>query len=120
MKRAAALAVLLAGCAGRAPLPTAAPPSPRGTEVRSIWVTRMDYRTPGDVKSIIGNVASLGFNVVFFQVRGNGTVFYKSELEPWAWELTGETPETTGKDPGWDPLALAIAVASHFAVLYLI
>ncbi|NJD10221.1 MAG: hypothetical protein FIB01_07185 [Gemmatimonadetes bacterium] len=112
MKRFAAVAVLLAGCAGKAPAPAPAPRIPaRDTEVRSIWVTRMDYKTPDEVKRIIGNVASLGFNVVLFQVRGNGTVFYRSDIEPWAWELTGETPETTGKDPGWDPLALAIAEA---------
>lgn len=108
VKRVAALAILLAGCAARGPVPTAVPPGPRNTEVRSIWVTRMDYKTQDDVVRIMTNVASLGFNVVFFQVRGNGTVFYKSDIEPWAWELTSDGPETTGKDPGWDPLALAI------------
>jgi uncharacterized lipoprotein YddW (UPF0748 family) len=49
--------------------------------------------------------------VILFQVRGNGTVFYPSKIEPWAFELSGESPGTVGKDPGWDPLKLAITEA---------
>jgi len=70
-------------------------------------VTRWNYRTPEDVRAIVRNCAEHHFNVILFQVRGNGTVYYKSRIEPWAWELTGGGPETTGKDPGWDPLKLA-------------
>lgn len=80
-------------------------------EVRALWVTRFDYTQPDDVRAIIQNAADLNFNVVLFQVRGNGTVFYPSEIEPWAWELTSDSPATTGQDPGWDPLALAIELA---------
>ncbi len=80
-------------------------------QVRAIWVTRWDYKKPEDVRKIINNCASMRFNVILFQVRGNGTVFYPSKIEPWAWELTSEGPETTGKDPGWDPLKIAIAEA---------
>ncbi|GAB4185738.1 MAG: hypothetical protein Kow00105_00110 [Phycisphaeraceae bacterium] len=83
----------------------------RDIQVRAIWVTRWDYKTPADVRKIISNCAALRFNVILFQVRGNGTVFYRSTIEPWAWELTSEGPETTGKDPGWDPLKLAIREA---------
>jgi uncharacterized lipoprotein YddW (UPF0748 family) len=83
----------------------------REEQVRAIWVTRWDYKTPADVKKIIANCAAMRFNVILFQVRGNGTVFYPSDIEPWAWELTSEGPETTGKDPGWDPLKLAIKEA---------
>lgn len=68
--------------------------------VRAIWVTRGDYRSPADVTRIMDNCQQAGFNAVMFQVRGNGTAFYKSKLEPWADELGGA-------DPGWDPLALA-------------
>ncbi len=46
------------------------------------------------------NCRSGGFNTVLFQVRGNGTAFYRSRLEPWADELGG-------RDPGFDPLAVA-------------
>ncbi len=49
--------------------------------------------------------------MILLQVRGNGTVFYPSSIEPWAYELTGSDPSTTGKDPGWDPLAVAIKEA---------
>lgn len=89
-----------------APVPADAP-----VELRSIWVTRWDYRTAEDVARIMDNCAAFGFNAVFFQVRGNGTVYYSSAIEPWAWELTSDGPETTGRDPGWDPLAVAIREA---------
>lgn len=111
------LALAGAGCATApapepATPPVAAQPQPADrTEIRSVWVTRFDYRSPADVARIMENSASLGFNVVFFQVRGNGTVFYRSDIEPWAWELTGDDPSTTGRDPGWDPLATAIREA---------
>ena len=80
-------------------------------QARAIWVTRWDYKNPADVRRIIANCAAMRFNVVLFQVRGNGTVFYPSKIEPWAWELTSEGPGTTGKSPKWDPLKLAIKEA---------
>ncbi len=76
--------------------------------VRALWVTRFDYDSPEDVRRIIANVAAAGFTDLFFQIRGNGTAFYKSELEPWAFELSGGKVETLGTAPGWDPLQLAI------------
>jgi len=86
----AASAALLTGCVG-----------PRAKEpMRAIWVTRFDYKTSDDVKKIVDNCADAGFNAVLFQVRGNGTAFYQSNLEPWAIELGGT-------DPGFDPLAVA-------------
>jgi uncharacterized lipoprotein YddW (UPF0748 family) len=112
-RRLALLALLLlAGCTGAAstispapspagdPEPIAAPSGPQ----RAIWVTRFDYRTPDDVRRIFENCASAGFDTVLFQVRGNATAFYRSRLEPWA--------EQFGfKDPGFDPLALAVEEA---------
>jgi uncharacterized lipoprotein YddW (UPF0748 family) len=56
----------------------------REAEARMLWVTRWDYKTPEDVRAIVANAASLNFNVILFQVRGNGTVFYPSAIEPWA------------------------------------
>lgn len=83
-------------------------------EARALWVTRAEYQTADDVKKIVANAASLHLNVILFQVRGNGTVFYKSKIEPWAFELTSKDPKDTGKDPGWDPLQSAIEAAhSH-------
>ncbi|GAB4319440.1 MAG: hypothetical protein Kow0059_13440 [Candidatus Sumerlaeia bacterium] len=80
-------------------------------EGRAIWVTRSQYHSAADVRAIMENCAAAGFNDVFFQVRGNATVFYRSQIEPWAWELTGEGPQNLGRDPGWDPLATAIEEA---------
>lgn len=79
--------------------------------VRALWVTRFDYTKPDDVRRIIENTAKAGFTDVFFQIRGNGTVFFKSEIEPWAYELSGDDVQNLGKDPGWDPLQLAIDTA---------
>jgi uncharacterized lipoprotein YddW (UPF0748 family) len=81
------------------------------TEGRAIWVTRFEYKKPEEVRKIIQNCRKFNFNQILFQVRGNGTVFYKSEIEPWAYELTSDSPGTTGKDPGWDPLKVAIEEA---------
>lgn len=68
--------------------------------IRAIWVTRWDYKSPRDIVKIMKNCQKSGFNTVLFQVRGNGTVFYRSKIEPWADELGG-------RDPGFDPLAVA-------------
>ncbi len=76
-------------------------------QTRALWVTRWDYRTPSDVKRIMENAAAARFNTVLFQVRGNGTVCYPSRFEPWANELGG-------RDPGWDPLRLAVELAHAY------
>lgn len=80
-------------------------------EVRAVWVTRFDFKTPADVEAIIANCARSGFTDIFFQIRGNGTVFYASKAEPWAFELTGTNADFTGRNPGWDPLQTAAAAA---------
>jgi uncharacterized lipoprotein YddW (UPF0748 family) len=95
----AAVPMLLAGCIG-----------PRVTQpMRAIWVTRSDYRTPEDVGRIVNNCADAGFNTILFQVRGNATVFYRSDIEPWAEQFEFQ-------DPGFDPLALAIEEARQRGV----
>ncbi len=73
-------------------------------EVRGIWVTRWSYKTSAEVDRILDDCKRAGATHVFFQVRGRFDAFYKSEIEPWAEELTG----TLGKDPGWDPLEVAV------------
>jgi len=67
---------------------------------QAIWVTRFDYASEGDVREIIRNCAKGGFDTVLFQVRGNGTTFYPSRIEPWAAEFGW-------KSPGFDPLDVA-------------
>src|SRR5687767_6169896 len=75
---------------------------------RFLWVTRWDFQTPEDIKKICQNAASVRSTDLFFQVRGEGTVFFKSSIEPWASELTGGATNAIGRDPGWDPLDTAI------------
>jgi len=81
----------------------------RSAEVRAIWVTRFEYRTDGDVRTILRNCAALGFNTVLFQVRGQADAYYRSSIEPWADRLGG-------RDPGWDPLAVACEEARRLGL----
>lgn len=68
--------------------------------IRAVWVTRWDYKSPQDIARVMDNCKNAGFNTVLFQVRGNGTASYRSKIEPWAEEFKG-------RDPGFDPLAIA-------------
>ncbi len=88
---------------------TASPPvtEKHADEMRGVWVTRWNFKSPQDVARIMTQVAQAHFNTVFFQVRGRADAFYRSRLEPWAEELTG----TLGHDPGWDPLEVAVLEA---------
>lgn len=88
----------------------------RQPEVRAIWIVRFDYKTPADVEAIIANCARAGLTDIFFQIRGNATVFYPSRIEPWAFELSGTDVASTGRNPGWDPLQVAAAAAKKRGV----
>ncbi|MGE4619839.1 MAG: family 10 glycosylhydrolase [Planctomycetota bacterium] len=76
---------------------------------KALWITRWDYLTESEVRTCIKNAAEAGFDTVLFQVRGNGTVFYRTELEPWAEEFDHQ-------DPGFDPLAVACQEAQRFNI----
>ncbi|HIA26711.1 MAG TPA: hypothetical protein EYN79_01090 [Planctomycetes bacterium] len=93
------LAASFAGCSGE-----------KAVKMRkSLWVTRWDYTSAEDVRTIIANAAGGGFDTVLFQVRGNATTFYPSKLEPWAEEFGH-------RDPGFDPLAIACEEASRHEI----
>jgi uncharacterized lipoprotein YddW (UPF0748 family) len=81
----------------------AAPEPPTG-ELRGVWITRFAFTDQADLEAIIDRAAAANFNAVFVQIRGNGDAYYASNLEPWAQRLTG----VLGRDPGWDPLQVAI------------
>lgn len=55
---------------------------------------------------ILNRAVQLKLNAIILQVRPNGDAFYKSSLEPWSGWLSGP-----GVNPGYDPLAFAIAEA---------
>ncbi|MBU0639368.1 MAG: family 10 glycosylhydrolase [Planctomycetes bacterium] len=105
-------ASLLAGCGEHDRGATAArrvcPLLPR-EPVRAVWVARMHYRLPDDVRTIIRNCHRLGCNTILWQVRGNATVSYPSQIEPWSREFGH-------RDPGFDPLALAVEEAHRYGM----
>lgn len=74
------------------------------SEMRGIWITRFAYANQGQLEAIIDRAAAANFNAVFVQIRGEGDAYYQSAHEPWAKRLTG----VLGRDPGWDPLQVAI------------
>ncbi|MEM7798181.1 MAG: family 10 glycosylhydrolase [Chloroflexota bacterium] len=100
--------------------PTVTPtpsPTPEGgvlTEFRGVWVSRFDWTSSfsganeAKIEEIVDNAAFAGFNVIFFQVRGEADAFYTPGLEPWSDRMTGGN---LGDDPGWDPLAKLIELA---------
>ncbi|GAB4383587.1 MAG: glycoside hydrolase family 10 protein [Phycisphaerales bacterium] len=90
--------------------PSARPTPLTQGPIRGLWITRWDYRTPTDVTEAIERAASLGVTDVFWQVRGQADAFYRSAIEPWGEELLADLPPGT-RDPGFDPLALAVVQA---------
>jgi uncharacterized lipoprotein YddW (UPF0748 family) len=77
---------------------------PRPHELRGVWITRFAYNSQASLEAIIDRAAAAHFNAVFVQIRGEGDAYYKSSLEPWSKRLSG----VLGRDPGWDPLQVAI------------
>ncbi len=85
-------------------------------ELRAVWISAASGDWPKSTDAaeqkrtlieIFDVLKKNNFNTVFFQVRPRGNVLYRSALEPWASQLTGEL----GKDPGYDPLAFAVEEA---------
>lgn len=96
----------------------AAPPAiPR--EFRGVWVASVanidwpskpglsDADQKAELVAMFDQFRALNFNAIVLQVRPMCDSFYPSDLEPWSEFLTG----TSGKAPGYDPLAFAVAEA---------
>ncbi len=91
--------------------------SPPSRELRGVWMSRFDYTQslnttdPKIIQNYIRKqfqlVKAANCNTVFFQVRGAADAFYHSSYEPWSFMLS----ETSGEDPGWDPLQFAVSTA---------
>ncbi|MFO7768282.1 MAG: hypothetical protein R6W82_04930, partial [bacterium] len=48
--------------------------------VRGVWITRWEYEDAASIGRIMSRAARRGMTDVFFQVRGRGDAFYRSEL----------------------------------------
>jgi uncharacterized lipoprotein YddW (UPF0748 family) len=109
---------LLAALLAVASVAADAPP-PLKREFRGVWVatvSNIDWPSkpglPADTQkaelvAILDKTAELGCNAVVFQIRPTADALYESKLEPWSEFLTG----TSGKSPGYDPLAFAVEQA---------
>lgn len=76
------------------------PPDPRTVwPPHAVWAVRHCYRSEDEIAALMESARNSGFNTVLFQVRGAGTVYYRSRIEPLAYEYGG--------DPGFDPLTVA-------------
>jgi uncharacterized lipoprotein YddW (UPF0748 family) len=125
---AAVAVAALGACSSDPPTvsPTPVTPTPVDTalpaiqrEMRGLWiatVANIDWPSKANLTAdqqraelddILDRAANAGFNAIFFHVRPASDAVYSSTLEPWAAMLTG----TQGKDPGYDPLAYAVAGA---------
>ncbi len=88
-------------------------------EARGVWiatVANIDWPTRSTLSAdqqraelvdLMDRAAAARLNTVVFHIRPAGDAVYRSTLEPWAAMLTG----VQGKDPGFDPLALAVDLA---------
>ncbi len=87
-----------------------AEPAGMTAEIRAIGIDAAAWADPdpailrSNIRESIQNLARGGFNTAFFQVRETAEVFFPSGIEPWSWRLGA-------KDPGFDPLKLAIDIA---------
>jgi uncharacterized lipoprotein YddW (UPF0748 family) len=122
---AAGSILILAACSRAATAPVGPPAQPDTTppplvhEMRGLWVAtvaNIDWpsrktlsadQQRAELLGILDRAKATGFNAIFLQVRSASDALYASTLEPWAIQLTG----TQGKDPGYDPLAFAVAEA---------
>jgi uncharacterized lipoprotein YddW (UPF0748 family) len=91
--------------------PKAEPPK----EVRAVWISRFDLGSPpvkrARLEELINKAADAGFTAVLLQVRATGDAYYKPGVEPWSYRLTSSRVSDLGRDPGWDPLAVAVETA---------
>ena len=88
-------------------------------EVRAVWLTTvksLDWpdtkaNSPENIKrqqkeltDILDKLQKAGVNLVLMQSRVRASTIYKSDIEPWDQNITGQP----GKYPGYDPLQFAI------------
>jgi uncharacterized lipoprotein YddW (UPF0748 family) len=116
------LCLALSGASLRAdyvPVPVKVPEPQR--EFRAAWIAtvhNLDWPSkPGlppaqqraEMVALLDLAAATGLNAVILQVRTECDAFYRSNLEPWSFFLSGN--QGSGPSDGYDPLAFAIAEA---------
>jgi len=69
-------------------------------EIRGLWVVRSTMTSEEEIRDMVEDAATAGFNTIVVQIRGRADAFYRSQLEPRA--------ETVQGPEDFDPLALAI------------
>jgi uncharacterized lipoprotein YddW (UPF0748 family) len=83
-----------------------------------VWVStnfKLDWPPPNynelkqknELLKILDNIENKNLNTIYFQVRSNGTLLFKSSLEPFSPYITGKV----GKLGSYDPLEFAIEEA---------
>ncbi|MDP4096762.1 family 10 glycosylhydrolase [Paenibacillus sp. P96] len=114
--RSARTITLLSGASAPAP----GEPAETGDEVsasesmRGAWVSTVNGDWPStknsvsaqqqEFSSMLDDLAGMGINAVFVQVRASADAIYPSNTVPWSKYLTN----VQGKSPGYDPLAFMI------------
>lgn len=95
-------------------------PEPR-REFRAAWIatvhnidwpstyTLSPSQQRAELVGLLDLAAATGLNAVVLQVRTECDAFYKSDLEPWSWFLTGKMG--VAPSDGYDPLAFAVQEA---------
>ncbi len=114
------LAVLLCGCTPEAEQEKAPEEAGIGEteQISAVWIyydelsmvnenggTEQSFRQK--VETMLQNCVFRGINTVFLQVRPCADSFYKSEIFPWTYYLTGEQ----GKGVSYDPLQICVEEA---------
>lgn len=108
---AAALVVAIAACGKDVTRPDTEPPVDPDTvasparEARALWVSRWDWADRDEMVALIDSAAAANFNLIYFQARARSDAYYRPGLEPWAHRPSAFV---LGRDPGWDPLAVAL------------
>lgn len=90
-------------------------------EVRAVWIAtffQLDFPREGSRSRVVlteqwrqmlRQLANMGINTLYFQVRPSGDAFYRSDLVPWSRFLSGQ--EGLGPEGDFDPLPLFIEMA---------
>jgi len=97
----ALLAFLICGAAFAqdAPTPSAASEPTWEGSARILWVSRFNWSTTDDIPDLMEEAAAMGFNAIYWQVRGAGETLYYSGIEPEDARLTLPPPDDKNKDP---------------------